>query len=371
MDETEKPPHEAPASADAPPESDAPESDAPESDAPESDAPESDAPESDAPESDAPESDAPESDAPESDAPESDAPESDAPESDAPESDAPESDAPESDAPESDAPESDAPESDAPESDAPESDAPESDAPESDAPESDAPESDAPRWDAPEPSAAAPENGEAEAGQDEPDDATEGQPEAAEPAELSPDEQIAALKDRLLRAMAEAENARKRAARDRDDAAKYAITDFARDVLGVADNLRRAIGSVPDEARGGGEALDNLLTGVDLTERELEAVLDRHGIKPINPGGEKFDPNRHQAMFETPSADAAPGTIVQVLQIGYMIADRLLRPAAVGVAAAPPPAEQVAHPEGDGGSEDSPDPTPTSHDSPTTFDTKV
>ena len=243
--------------------------------------------------------------------------------------------------------------------------------PESGAPESDAPQSDAPRRDASETAAAAPENGKAEAGHDESNDAAEDQPEAAEPAELSPDEQIATLKDRLLRAMAEAENARKRAARDRDDAAKYAITGFARDVLGVADNLRRAIGSVPDEARGGGEALDNLLAGVDLTERELEAVLDRHGIKPINPGGEKFDPNRHQAMFETPSADAAPGTIVQVLQVGYMIADRLLRPAAVGVAAAPPPAEQVSQPEGDGGGEDSPDPTPTSHDSPTTFDTKV
>jgi len=227
------------------------------------------------------------------------------------------------------------------------------------------PKSDAPRRDAPETTDAAPENGKAEAGHDGPDDAAEGQPEATEPAELSPDEQIATLKDRLLRAMAEAENARKRAARDRDDAAKYAITGFARDVLGVADNLRRAIGSVPDEARGGGEALDNLLAGVDLTERELEAVLDRHGIKPINPCGEKFDPNRHQAMFETPSADAAPGIIVQVLQVGYMIADRLLRPAAVGVAAAPPPTEQVAHPEGDGGGEDSPGPTPT------TFDTKA
>jgi len=255
-------------------------------------------------------------------------------------------------------PESGAPETDAPEMDAPETDAPETDAPETDAPETDAPETDAPEMDAPETAAAAPENGKAEAGHD-------------GPAELSPDEQITTLKDRLLRAMAEAENARKRAARDRDDAAKYAITGFARDVLGVADNLRRAIGSVPDEARGGGEVLDNLLAGMDLTERELEAVLDRHGIKPINPGGEKFDPNRHQAMFEAPSADAAPGTIVQVLQVGYMIADRLLRPAAVGVAASPPPAEQVAHPEADGGGEASPDPIPTSHDSPTTFDTKV
>lgn len=237
-------------------------------------------------------------------------------------------------------------------------------------PDSGAPESDAPQGDVPE-TAAAPEKGEAQACQSEPDDAREGQPEAAEPAELSPDEQVAALKDLLLRAMAETENARKRAARDRDDAAKYAITGFARDVLGVADNLRRAIGSVPDEARGGDTALDNLLAGVDLTQRELETVLDRHGIKAINPGGEKFDPNRHQAMFETPSAEAVPGTIVQVVQVGYMIADRLLRPAAVGVAVAPPPAEQVAHPEGDGGGKDSPDPTPTSDDSPTTFDTKV
>ncbi len=190
---------------------------------------------------------------------------------------------------------------------------------------------------------------------------SEGESETAAAAP-SPDDEIAALKDRLLRAMAETENVRKRALRDRDEANKYAITGFARDLLGVADNLRRAIASVPDEARGGDEALDNLLAGVDLTERELMAVLDHHGIKPISPLGEKFDPNRHQAMFELPSAEAAPGTIVQVVQVGYMIADRLLRPAAVGVAAAATGTES-APADAEGG--ESPD------EAPTTLDTKV
>ena len=203
---------------------------------------------------------------------------------------------------------------------------------------------------------AVPETGAAEPGEG------ESETEAAEP---RPDDEIADLKDRLLRAMAETENVRKRALRDRDEASKYAVTGFARDLLGVADNLRRAIGSVPDEARGGDEALDNLLAGVDLTERELIAVLERHGVKPISPAGEKFDPNRHQAMFETPSAEAAPGTVVQVVQVGYTIADRLLRPAAVGVAAAPPAGEVTApaRPDAEGG--DAPGETPP------TLDTKV
>ena len=169
----------------------------------------------------------------------------------------------------------------------------------------------------------------------------------------SAEEQIADLKDRLLRAMAETENIRKRAAREREDTGKYAIAGMARDILGVADNLRRAIDSAPDGERTENEALANLLTGVEMTERELTATLERRGIRPIDPAGEKFDANRHQAMYEVPGTDAAPGTVVEVVQIGYTIADRLLRPAAVGVAAAQTATEQKPHAESSEGEADS------------------
>lgn len=158
--------------------------------------------------------------------------------------------------------------------------------------------------------------------------------------ELSPDAaiaelqaQIATLKDQALRATAEAENVRRRAAREKADASKYGISNLARDLLSVPDNLTRAIDSVSEAAQqAGGETLQTLLEGVKLTQKELLQVLERHGIQPIHPEGEKFDPNFHQAMFEAPGTGQPDGTVVQVVQTGYLIGDRLLRPAMVGVA---------------------------------------
>lgn len=158
--------------------------------------------------------------------------------------------------------------------------------------------------------------------------------------------EIEVLKDRVLRAVAEAENTRRRAQRDVEDARKYAVAEMARDLLGVADNLRRALDAVPAEARESHAELANLMTGVELTERELAKAFDKVGIAKIDPMGEKLDPNLHQAMMQVPDATAEPGTVVQVVQVGYKIQDRLLRPAMVGVAAPPSagsggPGEQV------------------------------
>jgi molecular chaperone GrpE len=148
-------------------------------------------------------------------------------------------------------------------------------------------------------------------------------------------QEAAQLKDQLLRALAEAENVRRRAQREREDAAKYAITNFARDVLQVSDNLHRALEAIPAAALAEDEALKNLHEGVSATERQLDAALERQQVKRIWPMGEKFDANLHQAMFEVQTADQAPGTVVQVMQAGYLIHDRLLRPALVGVAKQP------------------------------------
>lgn len=153
------------------------------------------------------------------------------------------------------------------------------------------------------------------------------------------------LKDRLLRALAETENVRRRAERERTEAAQYGLTNFARDVVGIADNLRRALDSLGADARDHADATTRaLIEGVEVTERELQNALERHKIRPVNPQkGERFDPNFHQAMFEVEQPDAAPGTVAQVVQTGYVIGDRLLRPALVGVAKA------SAAPRGDGG----------------------
>ncbi len=140
-------------------------------------------------------------------------------------------------------------------------------------------------------------------------------------------------KDRLLRAVAETENLRRRAVREREDAGKYAISGFARDLLSVVDNMRRALDSLTDELRAD-ESLSGLIAGVELTERELLAAFERHGIRRIEPLGEKFDHNFHQAIFHTEVSDQPVGTVVEVVQAGYVIADRLLRPAMVGVAKA-------------------------------------
>jgi len=140
------------------------------------------------------------------------------------------------------------------------------------------------------------------------------------------------LKDRALRTAAEMENLRRRTARDVHDARAYAIANFARDMLSVSDNLRRAIDAVPAEAKEGADAgLKGLLEGVEMTERSMLSGLERHGVKKLNPEGEKFDPNFHQAMYEIPNADVPANTVLQVVQPGYSIGERVLRPAMVGV----------------------------------------
>jgi molecular chaperone GrpE len=138
-------------------------------------------------------------------------------------------------------------------------------------------------------------------------------------------------KDKLLRALAETENVRRRAQREREDAAKYGASNFAKDLINVADNLRRALASVP-EGQVKDELTRTLLQGVDATERELLAAFERHGIRRIDPMGERFDHNFHQAIMEVENSGQPGGTVVQVLQPGYAMHDRLLRPAMVSVA---------------------------------------
>jgi len=142
----------------------------------------------------------------------------------------------------------------------------------------------------------------------------------------------AEMKDRLLRTLAEMENLRKRTEREVTDSRLYGIASFARDVLGVADNMRRALDAVAPELRASAEAgMKALIEGVELTERELLKALEKNGVRQFTPQGEKFDPNVHQAMFEVPDPSVPAGSIVQVVQPGYMIGERVLRPALVGV----------------------------------------
>jgi molecular chaperone GrpE len=146
--------------------------------------------------------------------------------------------------------------------------------------------------------------------------------------------ELADTKDKLLRALAETENQRRRAQRDTEDARRYAASNFAKDMLDVADNLRRALGSL-DPASLQDERAKALVEGVAATERALLAALERHGIKRIEPEiGERFDPHSHEAMFEVPNTGKPGGSVVQVVQAGYRMHDRLLRPAMVGVAKA-------------------------------------
>lgn len=146
--------------------------------------------------------------------------------------------------------------------------------------------------------------------------------------------QLAEAQNATLYARAEAQNLLRRAQKEAEDARAYAATGFARDILSVADNLARALTAIPEELRTD-EKWKGLVTGLEATGRELESVFGRHGISKIEAQGQPLDPNRHQAMMEVPSADAEPGTIVQEIQTGYMIKDRLLRPALVGVAKKP------------------------------------
>lgn len=144
-----------------------------------------------------------------------------------------------------------------------------------------------------------------------------------------------AQKDRALRAMAEVENVRKRLERERDEARIYSVTRFARDLLTVADNLSRALAALPADGRANvDDSIKAVLDGIEATERELQAVLGRHGVKPIAAEGQRFDPHLHQAIAEVPPKGAQPGTVVNVVQSGYTIGERLLRPAMVTVAKA-------------------------------------
>jgi len=150
----------------------------------------------------------------------------------------------------------------------------------------------------------------------------------------------AELRDRLLRAIAETDNTRRRGERELADARSYAIAKFAGDMLGVADNMGRALTSLPPEARDSGDPIIKaLIEGAELTEREMLRALEKHGVKRIDPKGEKFDPNFHQAIFEVPDPSLANGTVAQVMQVGYVIGTRVLRPAMVGVARGGPKAE--------------------------------
>jgi molecular chaperone GrpE len=164
-------------------------------------------------------------------------------------------------------------------------------------------------------------------------------PVAAAAPELVPAEQVTAaleaaaeFKDKHLRLLAEMENLRRRTAKEVDDARQYGIAGFARDVLAVADNMHRALATLDEEVRGAADAkLMSLIEGVELTERELLKTLEKNGVKKFTPQGEKFDPNLHQAMYEVPHSDVPAGHVAQVIQSGYMIGERMLRPALVGV----------------------------------------
>jgi molecular chaperone GrpE len=143
--------------------------------------------------------------------------------------------------------------------------------------------------------------------------------------------EAAELKDRLLRQAADAENLRKRLEREREDAVKFASAKFAKDILSVADNLRRALENVPTADADASEPVRNLVAGVEATERELLSVFERHGIQRVDPKGQRFDPNLHQAMFEVEDPSVAAGTVLQVITAGYVQQGRLLRAAMVGV----------------------------------------
>ena len=152
---------------------------------------------------------------------------------------------------------------------------------------------------------------------------------------LALQEEVAASKDRLLRLAAEMENLRKRTEREKAEATLYAASNFARDLLAVADSLSRTLAAVPEEER---DIIDDImkkfLDGIELTERELLSIFQRHNIRKLETVGQKFDPNMHQAMFEVPTAERPPGTVMQEVQSGYAVGERCLRPALVGVAKA-------------------------------------
>ena len=171
--------------------------------------------------------------------------------------------------------------------------------------------------------------------------------------------EVSQLRDQLLRAMAETENVRKRAERQIEDAHRYAVTGFARDILSIGDNLERALFAVPEERRGEHELLKTLLEGVIAVQNDFQSALAAHKIERLDPTGEPFDPNLHEAMYEVPDTDLPNGSVAQVMQAGYKLHDRLLRPARVGVAkSAVPPAAAAPAPAPAPASEADPVPDP-------------
>jgi molecular chaperone GrpE len=174
-----------------------------------------------------------------------------------------------------------------------------------------------------------------------PADASSAAPEPAPSTAL--DRELADTKDRLLRTLADMENLRKRTEREVADARAYGISAFARDILTVADNMHRAMAALDDELRAKADSsVKALLDGLELTERELLNVLEKHGVKRIDPLRQKFDPNRHQAMYEVEDASVPAGSVVQVVQSGYLIGERVLRPALVAVSKGGPKAQAAA-----------------------------
>lgn len=162
-------------------------------------------------------------------------------------------------------------------------------------------------------------------------------------APLTPEEKIEALeaelakqKEQVLRQLAETENARRRAQREREDTIRYGASALAKDLLNVADNLQRALQSVPSEARESDDVIKNLVIGIEMTEKELLSAMQKQGVEKIEPLGEKFSYDKHQAMFEVPDTGKPAGTIVELMQPGYIMHERLLRPAMVGVAKGDP-----------------------------------
>lgn len=212
-------------------------------------------------------------------------------------------------------------------------DAPARDAHAADAPAREAPNHEAETW--------------ATAGRDEPSPAGDGGDERDPFAVLEAlNADNAALKDRALRMLADMENLRRRTERDVADARAYGVSGFARDMLTVADNFQRALDTIPADDRASADgAFKALIDGIELTERDLLKTLERHGVRKLEPLGERFDPNMHQAMFEVPDASVPNGTVVQVAQAGFVIGARVLRPALVAVSKGgpkAPPAEQGA-----------------------------
>ncbi|MGE5546576.1 MAG: nucleotide exchange factor GrpE [Solirubrobacterales bacterium] len=169
-------------------------------------------------------------------------------------------------------------------------------------------------------------------------------PEAAPDQASQFEAELAKLRNEVLYARAETENVRRRLEQQAEDRGKYAVSQFAKDVLSVADNLRRALDAVPATAREGNDIANTLTVGVEMTERELLATLERYGIRPVQALGQRFDPNFHQAMMEMEDPSQPEGTVVLVMQTGYVLHDRLLRPALVAVSKGgpkAPPGEQV------------------------------